>query len=131
MEDVSKNLDKFIKEGLPQALEKGLRQACIVVQDAAKAKCPVDDGQLRQSISYKVNAEKGEGIVGTDVEYAPYVEYGTGIYATKGGGRTTEWVYQDAKGDYHTTRGMRAQPFLIPAAEENLKEIENCFEGLI
>lgn len=129
MEDVSKNLDKFIEKVLPQALEQGLRQACIIVQDAAKVKCPVDDGQLRQSITYEIEGTKG--IIGTNVEYAPYVEYGTGIYATQGGGRTTPWVYKDAKGNFHTTRGMKAQPFLMPAAEENVKEIEQCFEGLI
>lgn len=121
MEDVSNNIKVFIDKQLPQAIEEGLRKACIVVQDAAKVKCPVDDGQLRQSITYKI--EECKGIVGTDVEYAPYVEYGTGIYATQGGGRTTPWVYQDAKGEYHTTRGMKAQPFLMPAAEENLQEI--------
>lgn len=129
MEDVSKNLDKFIEKTLPQLLEEGLRQACIIVQDAAKVKCPVDDGQLRQSITYEI--EGTTGVIGTNVEYAPYVEYGTGIYATKGGGRTTPWVYKDAKGNFHTTSGMKAQPFLMPAAEENLKEIEQCFEGLI
>lgn len=68
-----------------------LERACIRVQTAATRLCPVDTGRLRASIDYSVERD-GDGlvgIVGTNVEYAPFVELGT----------------------YRT----RAQPFLRPA----------------
>lgn len=40
----------------------------------AKAECPVDTGRLRNSISH--NVVDNDGIyIGTNVEYAPYVEF--------------------------------------------------------
>lgn len=131
MDNVSVNIDEVIKQTLPEAIVQGLRQACIIVADAAKEKCPVDDGQLRQSITFQVDEKKLEGVIGSNVEYAPYVEVGTGIYSSKGNGRQTPWSYKDAKGDWHTTSGMKAQPFLEPAAEENRQEILESFEGLL
>ena len=126
--EVDRNLERFEKE-LPNILEKALEQACLIVENSAKQNCPVNDGQLRQSISHKTNKTTGE--IGTSVEYAPYVEVGTGIYSTEGGGRQTPWVYRDAKGEWHTTKGMKAQPFLKPALDMNRSKILDCFKGLI
>ena len=72
--EVQENLARFEKE-LPSLLEKALEKACLIVENSAKKNCPVGDGQLRQSISHTVEGTKGE--VGTNVEYAPYVEIGT------------------------------------------------------
>ena len=80
-----------------------------------------------------VSVDGDEGVIYASAEYAPYVECGTGIYATKGGGRTTPWVYPYAgKGgtQFATTRGQKAQPFLEPALQQNTTKIKNCFEGL-
>lgn len=128
-EEVEKNLKQFVEKQLPELLEKALEKACLIVENSAKQNCPVGDGQLRQSISHTVDKTKGE--VGTNVEYAPYVEIGTGIYSTEGNGRQTPWTYQDAKGEWHTTRGMAAQPYLKPALDKNRSRIIDCFKGLI
>ena len=59
--------------------------------------------------------------VGTNLEYAVYVEHGTGLWAYDGKGReaTTEhpipWRYRGSDGQWHTTSGMEPKPFLIPA----------------
>ena len=126
--EVQNNLKEFQKE-LPNLFEKALQKACLIVENSAKQNCPVDDGQLRQSISHKVNKTTGE--IGSSVQYAPYVEIGTGIYSTEGNGRQTPWVYRDAKGEWHTTKGMKAQPFLKPALELNRSKVLECFKGLI
>ena len=47
------------------------------------------------------------------VFYAVYVFFGTGIYATKGRGRKTPWVYGDADGKFHYTVGQRPKPYMI------------------
>lgn len=41
----------------------------------AKAYCPVDTGRLRNSISHA--SDQDSAYIGTNVEYAPYVELGT------------------------------------------------------
>lgn len=42
----------------------------------AKDECPVDTGRLRNSIAHAVESEEKAVVVGTNVEYAVYVEYG-------------------------------------------------------
>lgn len=107
-------------------LEGPLTKACLLVENDAKKNCPVDTGQLRQSITHEV--EGNTGVIGTNVEYAPYVEYGTGIYAKDGNGRQTPWSYQRADGKWITTKGQKPQAFLEPALLENEEEILNLIE---
>lgn len=94
-----------------------------MVEGDAKNLCPVDDGVLRNSITYEVDDEKQECSIGTNLEYAPYVHQGTGIYATNGDGRKTPWSYQDDEGNWHTTIGQKPQPFLTPALDQNREKI--------
>lgn len=94
-------------------VSKALNRACLVVENEAKRLCPVDTGDLRSSITHEVNNDVG--IVGTNKEYAPYVEFGTGIFSVEGNGRDTPWSYQDDKGEWHTTVGQKPQPFLETA----------------
>ena len=82
-----KILDEFHAAAL-QALERCGSQA----EGYAKDLAPADTGNLRNSISHKVDPDEPAAYVGTDTEYAPYVEFGTGIYAEGGGGRPTSWV---------------------------------------
>lgn len=128
------NLDKLISkleklEDVNQAME----QACILVENEAKIKCPVDNGLLRNSITHYIEDNPNElvGVVGTNVEYAPYVEFGTGIYSSLGNGRQDRWKYKDAKGEWHSTIGQHPQPYLQPALEENRRKIEKMFKEQI
>lgn len=119
-----KNVDKLVSkleniEGLD--LEQALTKACLIVENEAKKLCPVESGQLRSSITHEV--ADTEGRVGTNVEYAPYVEYGTGIFSSKGNGRQERWSYQDAEGNWHSTIGQHPQPFLHPALSRNRKQV--------
>lgn len=100
-----------------------LREAGLMVERDAKILCPVDDGTLRNSITSVVDEEKQECSIGTNVEYAPYVHQGTGIYAVNGDGRQTPWSYQDDEGNWHTTIGQKPQPFLTPALDQNRQAI--------
>lgn len=86
-------LEKLGNTSVTEALEK----ACLIVENSAKEKAPVNTGNLRNSITHVV--EGNEGIVGTNVEYAPYVEFGTGLFSSQGDGRQdVPWRYQDASG---------------------------------
>lgn len=72
---------------------RDLTRRALQVDNAAKQLCPVDTGRLRSSITNEIGQD-GDGLmatIGTNVEYAPYVELGTSK--------------------------MAAQPFLLPALD--------------
>lgn len=126
------NLDKlnYKLENLANLnVSKALNRACLVVENEAKRLCPVDTGDLRNSINHEVH--NNVGIVGTNKEYAPYVEFGTGIFAVEGNGRDTPWSYQDDKGEWHTTVGQKPQPFLETAIQTKKKLVIKVFNDEI
>lgn len=127
--EVYLNIQKLIDELLPEALAKGLEKAGQIVENSAKKLVAVDDGILRASISHAVDAENSSVSIGTNVEYAPYVEYGTGIYNPEG--RKTPWIYTTADGQTYISHGQKAQPFLQPAVDSNLDKIVEQFENLL
>ena len=100
-------------------------KACALVEKEAKSNAPKDTGALRRSISSKVEVEGKEviGTVFTPLEYAPYIEYGTGLFAESGGRKDVPWNYQDDKGEWHSTSGQKPQPFMRPAVEDNRNKI--------
>jgi phage gpG-like protein len=70
---------------MEQAARETLTAATLVAEGAAKENAPIDQGILRGSIHSRVSRLNGEtvGIVGTNIEYAPYQENGTGIYGPR------------------------------------------------
>ena len=126
MDKVLKMLDKA---GNKEKYQEALGQACALVERSAKEKAPKDSGALRGSITSKV--EDLEGIVFTPLEYAPYVEYGTGLYAEEGGRKDVPWFYVDEQGQWHITSGQHPQPYMRPALEENREEIIRMLKGAL
>ena len=128
-----KGLDSVLKaiDGVANigAIEGGMGTACALVERSAKQTAPKDTGALRNSITSRVekNSDNVKGIVYTPLEYAPYVEYGTGLFAEKGG-RKTPWKYEDDEGNWHKTTGQRPHPFMRPALNENRKKIIEIIE---
>ena len=111
-------------------LESGIEKACLLVERSARQKAPKDTGALRRSITSEV--KNLEGKIYTPLEYTPYKEYGTGLFAENGGRQDVPWNYQDDKGEWHSTSGMKPQPFMRPALYENresiLREIRESFK---
>ena len=128
---IAANINKVANVDIPNKLAQGLEKACLVVERAAKTEAPVQTGALRSSISHKVSIGSLDGVIGSTIDYAPYVEIGTGIYSSMGGGRQGGWAYYDAAGVRHFTMGSHPHPFLKPALDNNLSAIMKCFEGLI
>lgn len=81
-------------------------------------------GALRNSITHASDGESA--YVGSNLEYAPYVEMGTGKYVS--GGRKEPWFYQDGKGKWHVTSGMPPRPFIKPAVENYMDEYKKLLE---
>lgn len=99
------------------ALVAGVSKAAMLVQGSAKNKAPVDSGTLRQSIradKAKIQGENVTATVSTNLEYAPYVEFGTGSRGQST--NTNTEVEVSYRSDW---RGNKAQPFLWPALREN------------
>lgn len=119
IDEVLESLDSLVDTS---TLEEALGKACAIVEADAKKKAPKGrTGELRRSITSKV--ENGEGIVYTPLFYAPYVEYGTGLFAESGGRKDVPWNYQDEKGEWHSTSGMKPHPYMRPALNENREKI--------
>lgn len=108
-------------------LQQVLGRCCAMVERTAKQLAPKDTGALRRSITSKVEGTKG--IVFTPLEYAPYVEFGTGLFAETQGRADVPWCYQDDEGNWHSTSGQKPQPFMRPALNQNRADILRMLAG--
>lgn len=119
--------DRVVNE-LDQVAVKAMTAILEMIKSAVKANAPTDTGQLRNSIDYQLKAVNGRvvGIVGSPLQYALYVEFGTGEFAENGGGRKGGWVYQDPSGEWFFTWGQEPQSFMRDAFRQykgKIKEI--------
>lgn len=119
-----------------KAIKDVVNKSAIKIQAGAKTRTPVNTGRLRSSITFEPAGGPGYTLrVGTKVFYAPYVEWGTGIFSNHPteSGRMTPWAFpvpKSGKVDYnfpkreidgqemYLTRGSKPHPFLLPAFEE-------------
>jgi HK97 gp10 family phage protein len=93
----SKNDLPLIASRLDRALSNLLRKTAFSIEAKAKQLAPVDTGLLRNSIQTTIDSPT-KATVGTNVEYAPYQEFGT--------------------------RHQKGTPFLTPAADDEQKNFE-------
>lgn len=72
-----KSLDQY-ENALATGMKDALKQCGLSVERGAKWRCPHDTGHLMRSIKTDFSQiDSFEVSVGTNVEYAVYVEYGT------------------------------------------------------
>lgn len=99
--DVESHADEAL-QAMDQAKQRALEEIGLLAESYAKQYCPVDTGRLRNSISHAVSESEQAAVIGTNVEYAPYVELGTSK--------------------------MDPRPYLQPAATEHLDEYQKIVE---
>jgi hypothetical protein len=130
MDEINEKINEA-RQKYPEACKQGIKLSCIEVEGRAKYLCPVDTGRLRASITWSMGGDvksisftnrntktkntvrgisSGEdfewyGIVGTDVEYAPWIEFGTVV--------------------------MKSQPYLLPALYDKKAEILKIFKDVL
>ncbi len=112
------------------ACKRGLEKCGLTAEGYAKRLCDGfkhATGTLSNSITHQVDDH--DVLIGSNLEYAPYVELGTGKYYP--GGRPTPWVYQDAHGNWHYTHGNRAQPYLKPAVADHAAQYRAILEDAL
>lgn len=90
----------MMEEAAFRQIETALEKVGLTAERYAKLACPVDTGRLRGSISH--THDKNTAYIGTNVEYAPYVEMGT--------------------------VNTKAQPYLKPAITDHIQEYKNIIE---
>lgn len=101
--NVEDNTD-IIKAASDEAIARALEMCGMLAEGYAAMKCPVDTGRLRNSITHAPENKYTE-VIGTNVEYAAYVECGTSR--------------------------QRAQPYLKPALINHIGEYENIIKSLL
>lgn len=123
-------LAKFDSLADVEKLKKQMGKACALVERSAKQNAPKGTGELRRSITSKVEADADEikGVVFSPLEYAPYIEYGTGLFAEAEGRADVPWCYQDDEGNWHSTSGQPPRPYLRPALNDNRERIKEMLK---
>lgn len=126
-----------VRAALEQAKARALEIIGGKVESYAKELCPVGTeestgikgyrgGTLRNSITHTVEGDKV--IIGSNVEYAPYVELGTGPNYQP----PPEWIDNKAPKGKGIGHGfVTARPYLRPAVENHVTEYENIIKNEI
>lgn len=94
-------------DAVNHGIRRGMAKGMFRVQRTAREKARVDTGRLRASIVIRVKGVLSgvRGIVGSAVHYAPHQEFGT--------------------------KHMKAQPYLRPAAKQNIDDAINDIKASI
>lgn len=148
--------DKQIAAKIREIMRQRLMLAGEFVADAAKLNAPVDTGNLRASINHRL-IRYDRVRIGTNVFYAPYMEFGTEAKRTKfltipiakeAKGRQARdfpnlFVYRSQNGELFLARKegeklklmfklqkkVKARPFLRPALFDNKMAIQRILTG--
>lgn len=153
-----KELDRKLQELSKVDVKKAVANGMQAVRSAAVLGCPVNDGELRQSIFAEVYEENDTttGVCWTNKEYSPYVEFGTGpkgqenhagispnvspaytqnpwwIHESQIDERTAEkyhWISIDTPdGKFYQCTGQPAKPFMYPALKDNKDTVLKDFK---
>lgn len=128
--EITDHTDEVLSAMRAAAL-RGLEKCGLVAEGYAKkivnSPGKFGTGALRNSITHTVDSGEKAAYVGTDSEYAVYVEMGTGKYVA--GGRPTPWVYKDAQGNWHMPHGQRAQPYIKPAVADHAQQYQKIIKS--
>lgn len=130
------NTEKIL-EKTENAILKSLEIIGIKAEKYAKALCPVGTpestgikgykgGTLRGSITHEVNKVDYTVTIGSNVEYAPYVELGTGPNFKA----PPQWEQFDVPAPKGKAHGyVRPRPYLQPALKNHLSDYRAIIEN--
>ena len=103
--EVQENNAEQIGAAIDKAIAKALFMIGQQAEGNAKAICPTRTSRLKNSITNAIDTEENAVYIGTNVEYAPYVELGT------------------SRSDPH--------PYLKPAAADHADEYRAILKGCL
>jgi len=138
---IAENNIPEVKRALAEAVEDALTKIGVRVHEYATKKVPVGTpestgipgyigGTLKNSLAYKVGEVDGVAAVtvGSNVEYAPYVELGTrGNFQAP-----PPWEEVNVpKGSGGGKGGMKPRPYLKPAIEDHISEYNQIIKDTL
>lgn len=118
-------LEKIDSMYNPDSMQQCAEDIASMMKETAVMLVPVDTGALKASLNTSITSDE-EGLtvsLGTNLHYAPYVEYGTGMR-----GQETGKIYggRESTAEYSVEiNGIKAQPYLRPALYDNENRIRN------
>ncbi len=123
LDKLQRQLKEVAKKDKKAAL-KGMIATGYEIHSEAVKKVPVDMGRLRTSLAVESDSNKMEVRIGTNVKYAPFVEFGTRPH-TPPIEPIQEWADRkgaDAGAVWMSIRkhGTKPHPFLRPAFSEKV-----------
>lgn len=122
---LNKVIERFkqLPKEVEDKLQLRLNEFAINTANDAKELCPVNEGNLRLKIHPDLKRLQVSVVVAAD--YAAYVEFGTGIFAEKYLAGKPPEIQKYARQFFINGKGrLPAHPFLIPAFEKNIIELE-------
>lgn len=122
-----------VKNALSAGVSAFLYEAGGELQAQTMRNSRVDTGQTKGSYQYKVQEESNAGTVyvGSNLENAIWEEFGTGEYALNGDGRKGGWVYKDAKGNWHRTKGKTPKRPMYNAFNSLREKLKRRLEQIL
>lgn len=136
LDDLARKLEE-LEAALEKHLTSAMETAVLLIEGTAKRLAPVDTGRLRASIESEVRQVAShvvEGHVGTNVEYAEDVEFGTDAHTiTASDADALHWTEggEDMFAQSVDHPGTPAQPFLGPAVEIHIDRIEELLSEAV
>jgi HK97 gp10 family phage protein len=128
---VQQTIKKLQKYGraVQSDIGKLVETTAVKIELAAKKRVRVKDNNLRPSIHRTIKKKSLSATVGTNVHYAPYVEFGTGNLVSVPEGLGTYAMQFKGKGIKQIN--LRARPFLFNSANENRKAYKNGVKKIL
>lgn len=145
LKETQQKMMQVVRDLTGSPMQVGMAKATMVVQRSAMKDAPKDRGTLRASIHPEVatRANIVQGIVGSNVKYAPAQELGTRAF-TPPWTAIFQWAKRKTKGDIRgayalatyvsgriATRGIKAKRFLQGAVEKNANRIVRILYGAV
>ena len=140
---MSKIIDNtgIVKKLVDTACGIALNKIGKLVAEEANQRAPVGEtGRLSSSYYYEVASDNKSVKIGSSLNYAPYVELGTGpnyqsppAYITNNAKRghhdVDPWWYIGEDGEWHLGWFVRARPHLQPAVNDNIGSISGIIKA--
>lgn len=136
---VTAKADQMARDLSGRPVEDAMRKATMVVTRSARKRAPVDTGVLRASIMPEVVMRDRviTGVVGSNVKYAPYQEFGTRPIPNVPRSVIWRWALRKSSGNQSQARslfarayssirrfGVKAKRYLRGALEEELPKVK-------
>jgi hypothetical protein len=131
---LASTMEQAAVETLPTSVHQAMLASVLLIEADARRNVKRDTGRLQNSITYSIVGKGGNltGRVGPSVGYGLYVEMGRKPGKQPPIGAIAAWAHRHGINPFVVARaigrkGVKAQPFLIPAFEKNQRRIEELF----